>query len=596
MPVAGKPLLEYQIELCKRYGLSEVVLIVNHLKQHIMDHFQDGAKWGIDIRYFEEPSPLGTVGGIKEIEEELNEDFLVLYGDVMMDMNLERLYAFHTAHDSEATLVVHPNDHPYDSDLLEVDDNDRVVAFHSKPHAEGKRYHNLVNAAAYIFSPSLLDDLEKGVKADFGKDIFPKILDHRKVYAYNTTEYLKDMGTPDRLTKVTGDLESGKIARRNLSGPQKAIFLDRDGVLNYDTDLIHKTEDFTLYDYTAETLKRINRSDYLAIVTTNQSIIARGLTDLKGLGEIHKKMEWQLGEQRAYVDAIYFCPHHPDGGFPSEVKEYKIECDCRKPKPGMLLKAAKRFNIDLSQSFMIGDSERDAQAGNAAGVTTVGVRTGHGLKNAHFQPDFFVQDFKEAVDLIFSKEASADAVLEKIPQDIEKNPFVINLGGNARSGKSTLAKQVIKKLEDRGQKVLYISLDQWILPKSERSQEIDVFHNFQMPTIEQAIPALLHGEPIAAPGYAIHKKRKTLPSTYKLKDECIVLIDGVVALSSPVLRDLSDLKLFKEIEASVQKERLKEFYDWKEYKPEDFERLYEKRVKDEYEIIAKDRIFADLIV
>ena len=95
MPVAGKPLLEYQIELCKKYGLEEVILIVNHLKDSIIDYFGNGEKWGIKVSYFEEPSPLGTVGGVKEIEDELTEDFLVLYGDVIMEMDLQRLYDFH---------------------------------------------------------------------------------------------------------------------------------------------------------------------------------------------------------------------------------------------------------------------------------------------------------------------------------------------------------------------------------------------------------------------------------------------------------------------------------------------------------------------
>jgi histidinol-phosphate phosphatase family protein len=95
------------------------------------------------------------------------------------------------------------------------------------------------------------------------------------------------------------------------------------------------------YPFAADVIKKINRSGYLAVVITNQSVIARGLTTLKGLNEIHKKLETELGNAGAFVDAIYFCPHHPDGGFEGEVKEFKIICDCRKPKPGMLLQAAE---------------------------------------------------------------------------------------------------------------------------------------------------------------------------------------------------------------------------------------------------------------
>ena len=595
MPVAGKPLLEYQIELCKKYGLEEVILIVNHLKDSIIDYFGNGEKWGIKVSYFEEPSPLGTVGGVKEIEDELTEDFLVLYGDVIMEMDLQRLYDFHRNKKSDVSLVVHPNDHPYDSDLVEVDAEDRVTHFHSKPLNPEKIYHNLVNAAAYVFSPKVLNHLEKGKKADFGKDIFPNLLDKLNVFAYNTTEYLKDMGTPDRLEKVTRDVTSGKLANRSLSKKQKAIFLDRDGVLNYDTDLIHRTEDFTLYDYTAETVKRINQSEYLAIVITNQSIIARGLTDLKGLDNIHKKMEWELGEQRAYLDAIYFCPHHPHGGFEGEVPEFKKECSCRKPKPGMILEAAERFNIDLSQSFMVGDSERDAGAGRAAGVTTIGVMTGHGVKKAEVLPEYFVANLPEAIDLILGDQLQHDVntVKQLLPK---KEKLVVSIGGNSRSGKSTLASALSQSLVKGGKSVFRINLDDWILQKNQRHKEVDVYSNFQLEKLELDVKSILNGNEIILDAYVPHPERKEVKKTYRYNNEDVIVLEGVVALSSEKLRALSDIKVFKDISTFMLKARLQRFYNWKEYSKAEFETLYAKREKDEYEKIDNDRFFADLVV
>jgi len=596
MPVAGKPLLEYQIELCKKYGIQEVTLIVNHLKDSIINYFGNGQKWNIAIKYFEETTPLGTVGGIKEIENKLTDDFLVLYGDVIIDMDLNRLYQFHLQHKSDATLVVHPNDHPYDSDLVETDENNRVTHFHSKPHPEGVMFHNLVNAAAYVFSPNVLPQLQKGVKADFGKDIFPNILDKLNVFAYSTSEYLKDMGTPGRLEKVSRDVLSGKVAGRSLEKKQKAIFLDRDGVLNYDTDLIHRTQDFTLYDYTAEAVKKINASGYLAIVITNQSIIARGLTDIKGLGEIHKKMEWQLGEAGAFLDDIYYCPHHPHGGFEGEVKAYKIDCECRKPKPGMILQAAKKFNIDLSQSFMIGDSERDAGAGKAAGVTTIGVKTGHGLKNTNIFPDYFFSNLVEAVDFILDNphKAKFEAVKTEFEKKTKK-PFVINIGGNTRSGKSTLATYLQKNFEKAGKTVLQISLDDWILPKAERVAEVDVFHNFQTPKLETELLKILNGETVKVEGYARHPKRKATAKTYQYKNQEIVIVEGIIALSTEKLRALADLKIFKTISEEELHSRLKTYYHWKEYSETEFASLYAKRKKDEYKLIEKDEQWADLV-
>ncbi len=131
--------------------------------------------------------------------------------------------------------------------------------------------------------------------------------------------------------------------------------------------LVRNIDDFELIDGVTEAIKHINQSCFLAIVVTNQPVIARGEVSWEELHEIHKKMETLLGKDGAYIDGIYICPHHPDKGFEGERPEYKIDCNCRKPKPGLLLQAAKDFNIDLSQSIMIGDSERDVEAGLMAG-------------------------------------------------------------------------------------------------------------------------------------------------------------------------------------------------------------------------------------
>ncbi len=595
MPIAGKPLLAHLIELCANHGITEIWLTVNHLKESIINHFGDGSTFGVSIYYYEEVQPLGTVGGVKALEKELQEDFLVLYGDVMVNMDLHRLYAFHQQKNSEATLVVHPNDHPHDSDLLALADDGRVTAFYPKPHPEGFRYRNVVNAATYIFRPAIFAHLQAGVKADFGADVFPAIVNKMTIYGYNTPEYLKDMGTPGRLQKVEADLLSGKIEARNLHNKQKCIFLDRDGVINWDTDLIKHPDELKLYPFAAETIKKINRSGYLAVVITNQSVIARGLTDLNGLNEIHKKLETELGQAGAFLDAIYFCPHHPHGGFEGEVAEFKIDCDCRKPKPGMLLQAAERFNIDLKNSWMVGDSERDALAGKAAGVKTIGVKTGHGLKTAKIFPDYFMGNLQEAVDFILEKplENKMAAIFEAFATST-KRPFVINIGGNSRSGKSTLAKEIEHMFEANGQKTLLISLDDWILPKTEREHIIDVFHNFQLPKLEADLEAILRGQKVTASGYARHPLRTAQSTDYKLDNHDVVILEGIVALSTAHLRSLADLKIFKEIDEETLKSRIETFYSWKGFTPEAIEKLYTERKPTEYDLIAKDVTFADM--
>ena len=175
------------------------------------------------------------------------------------------------------------------------------------------------------------------------------------------------MGTPDRYYATERDITSGLVRQRNLSHKQKAIFLDRDGTINKMAGFLTKIDDMELLDGASEAIKKINDSGYLAIVVTNQPAIARGELNFPELQEIHNKLETLLGKEGAYLDAIYYCPHHTDKGFAGERIAYKCDCDCRKPKAGMLLQAAKDFNIDLAQSYMIGDSTRDVEAGKNAG-------------------------------------------------------------------------------------------------------------------------------------------------------------------------------------------------------------------------------------
>lgn len=176
------------------------------------------------------------------------------------------------------------------------------------------------------------------------------------------------MGTPERFHQVENDFKTGIVKAKNLRNKQKAVFLDRDGTINKYVGFLRNIDDFELIEGVADAIRLINQSGYLAIAVTNQPVIARGEVSWSQLDEIHKKMSTLLGQKGAYLDGIYICPHHPQKGFDGERPEYKIVCDCRKPKPGLLIKAATDFNIDLGKSYMIGDRETDVQAGENAKV------------------------------------------------------------------------------------------------------------------------------------------------------------------------------------------------------------------------------------
>ncbi len=493
--LGNRPLLHHQVDLLRKYGVKDITILVNYLKDPIMKYFGDGSAFDVNIRYFEEITPLGTVGGIKEMEEWITGDFLVLYGDVMINMDLGRLIAFHQVKYSQCTLVVHPNDHPADSDLVEINSTGRVVAFHSKPHDPHETYHNLVNAGAYVLSPKIFPFLEKGKKADFGRDIFPRIFSQIPMFGYRTTEYLKDMGTPERLDKVRHDLESGRIRNSSYEYPQKAIFLDRDGVLNVEKSYISKPEELELYDFAPSAVRKINQSGYLSIVVTNQSAIARNLCTEEDIQAIHRRMETLLGTDKAWLDGIYYCPHHPDKGFPEENPKYKIDCDCRKPRTGMFRKAAEDFNISTGDSYMIGDSERDIQAGINAGCVTIGVRTGYGIKKTRVLPDYMFNNLAEAVDFIVDDPLHAyfDKIYSRFREFKSDRPWVILIGGNTRTGKSTLASYIRIAFKKMGKATLSVSLDNWLLPESERKPEMDVYARFQLPQIETDLKNLVSG-------------------------------------------------------------------------------------------------------
>lgn len=381
LPIDGRPVLLHQVDCLKRQKILDITLVVGHLGAQIEDYFGDGQQFGVRITYVRETTPLGTAGALYYLRDRFDDDFLLINGDLIFDVDFARLMRFHKDHQALATLLVHPNDHPYDSGIILADSSGRVNGWLTKEDERGW-YQNCVNAGIHVISPEVLNRFSAPEKTDLDREILKPMIPSGRVYACRTPEYIKDMGTPERIMQVERDLQTGLVRRKNLTERQRAVFLDRDGTINHYVGFLRKIEDFQLIDGAAEAVRHINRSGYLAIVVTNQPVIARGDVTWEELHEIHCKMETLLGEKGAYLDDIFICPHHPDSGFPGEVKAYKIECDCRKPKPGLLLQAAEKYNIDLKESWMIGDSSQDMQAGQAAGCRTAAVSEDRSLLDA----------------------------------------------------------------------------------------------------------------------------------------------------------------------------------------------------------------------
>ena len=381
IPIDGIPVLEREVCSLASQGFRDIILTVSYLHEKIEEHFGDGSKWGVKIEYFVENTPLGNAGALFKLN--LKEDFLLLNADAMFDVDFNRFVAFHKEHGGLVTLFTHPNSHPYDSGLLVADKNGAVEQWLAKEDSRPEYYRNRVNAGLHVINPKVLElsgidadrvgavgENGKPIKVDLDRQLLTPLAGTGKMFCYDSPEYVKDMGTPERYYAVCEDYKAGRVSGKNLQNKQKAVFLDRDGTINKYVGFLRDIDEFELLDGAADAIKKINASGYLAIVVTNQPVIARGEVSFEELERIHNKMETLLGKEGAYLDAIYFCPHHPHKGYEGERPELKFDCNCRKPKPGMLLKAAQDFNIDLAQSWMIGDGENDIRAGQNAGCRT----------------------------------------------------------------------------------------------------------------------------------------------------------------------------------------------------------------------------------
>jgi len=404
--ILGAPLLQHLIEQCVAYDIVDIKLLVSYRKEAIEDYFGDGSQYGVSIQYIVEDIPRGTAGALIDALPELDEQFLVVYGDTFFDIDLGSFWNFHQNQAGDISIFLHPNDHPFDSDLVEVDPSFQVLKIHPYPHDSQWR-QNLVNAALYMINKSALKGIDFVLdRPDIAINLFPLMLESgKKLYGYISTEYIKDMGMPKRLSKVESDIDSGKVKSLKKQTPKMAIFIDRDGTINQEVNHLSSQDQFELLDGVGEAICQINAVGILAVIVTNQPVIARGELEESELKVIHNKMDTLLGSQGAYIDRLYYCPHHTDSGFEGEVEALKFDCDCRKPKIGLFTQAKKDLNIVLEKSWVVGDSTRDILAAQNAGMKSILVETGHAGKDCSFEvnPDFIAKDLNEAVKLILKE-------------------------------------------------------------------------------------------------------------------------------------------------------------------------------------------------
>ncbi|MBS7804512.1 HAD-IIIA family hydrolase [Rhizobiales bacterium TNE-4] len=473
--VEGETLLGHQLRLLEKNDINNVVLLLGHGADQIQNWVKNFSST-LDINCVVEQEPRGTAGAVIDILGRLNDEFLVLYADTMVGIDLNRFWNWHHKDSTaSASLFLHPNDHPADSDLVELDSEDKILNFFPYPHAEGRWFPNLVNAALYIIRrDSLLEWKDERVMLDFGKHIFPEMLNRGHILrGYNSPEYIKDAGTPERLNRVRKAFSSGLIDRSSLSSKQHAIFIDRDGTLNYPKGHIARAEQLDVYPGIGAAIRRLNDTEWRCVVVTNQPVIARGEATEKDLRTIHAKLDTIIAQDHAFIDRYYYCPHHTDSGFPGEVKSLKFRCGCRKPATGLLERAISDLNINPFDSWLIGDSTADLGAAFNAGISSILVETGEaGLDDRHpYCSRFSAANFPEAVEFI----------LDVYPVLINKFRPVLDvvsagqdwfIGGPVRSGKTSIAALFERELRKRSISVKIVNVDQWLLSKGINFQDL----------------------------------------------------------------------------------------------------------------------------
>ena len=207
--IGGKPILEWQLLNLKKSGITEIVILISKNGDSIMSHFGSGARFGLNIKYVVEESPLGTAGGLYYVKNMIRDDFILCFGDLMLDVDWRRFVAYHKERKGSLTAFGHPNSHPFDSDLLVSDKENKILSIDSKNNVRDYYYENITNAGLYVCSKEVLKYIEQPEKIDFERTVLRHFIEQGKAFIYRSSEYVKDCGTPERYFSVEEDIKNG---------------------------------------------------------------------------------------------------------------------------------------------------------------------------------------------------------------------------------------------------------------------------------------------------------------------------------------------------------------------------------------------------
>lgn len=355
-PVAGRPFIDHVLWQLRRHGVRRVVLCTGRLHEAVAAHVSDGSAFGLEALYSREPEPLGTAGALALAAPLVQGDLaFALNGDSLCDCNLTELSRqLRASASAEAVLALSRVEDAGRYGSVALGEDSLVEAFVEKDRSAS----GLVNAGVYCLRADWLGSLA-AVHSSMEREVFPLLAEQGRLVGMPTDAPFVDIGTPESLAAAQPFVEGWRH--------KPCAFLDRDGVVNFDVGHLCDTAQFEFTPGMPDAIKLLNDIGWLVVVITNQAGIGRGkYTE----AEFEAFTEWvddRLAEGGAHVDAVYHCPHHPTAG----VGEYRGACECRKPAPGMVLRAIAEWEPDVSRSFLLGDKESDVAAGEAAGVRSV---------------------------------------------------------------------------------------------------------------------------------------------------------------------------------------------------------------------------------
>lgn len=357
-PFEGKPFLEYLIEQVKRFGITDILLLLGYRPDKIMEHLGDGRAFGVQIQYQVTPVEWETGNRLRAARSLLAERVLLMYCDNYCPLIWEKVTAQYESSGLPLQVTVYENQDGYTKDNLLISPEGVVTRYDKKREASG--LHG-VDIGYILMERSLLDRLPNG-NVNFEQSLYPLLAAEGNLGAYVTAHRYYSVGDWSRIELT-----------KKFFLPKRVIFLDRDGTLNRrppKAEYITQPEDFVWLEGAREAVRLLKEKGYSLYLVTNQPGIARKKLTLEDLNAIHSKMQIELRESGGELDDIFLCPHGWDEG-----------CDCRKPKPGMLYQAQRKYALDLTKCYLIGDDPRDIEAGEAAGCRCFQVDEAHSLRS-----------------------------------------------------------------------------------------------------------------------------------------------------------------------------------------------------------------------